>query len=38
LRAVAIALSLALQTTLSRFIVGGSVAVDLVLVAVIATH
>jgi predicted CDP-diglyceride synthetase/phosphatidate cytidylyltransferase len=34
---VAIALSLALQTTLSRFIVGGSVAVDLVLVAVIAT-
>ena len=34
---VAIALSLALQTTMSRFVVGGSVAVDLVLVAVIAT-
>ena len=34
---VAIALSLALQTTMSRFIVGGSVAVDVVLVAVIAT-
>jgi rod shape-determining protein MreD len=33
----AIALSLALQTTMSRFVVGGSVAVDLVLVAVIAT-
>jgi rod shape-determining protein MreD len=33
---VAIALSLALQTTLSRFLIGGSAAVDLVLVAVIA--
>ena len=32
---VAIALSLALQTTLSRFLIGGSAAVDLVLVAVI---
>ena len=32
---VAIALSLALQTTVSRFVVGGSAAVDLVLVAVI---
>ena len=32
----AIALSLALQTTLARFVVGGSVAIDLVLVAVIA--
>ena len=33
---VAIALALALQTTLARFVVGGSVAVDLVLVAVVA--
>ena len=33
---IAIALSLALQTTVSRFVIGGSVAVDLVLVAVIA--
>jgi rod shape-determining protein MreD len=32
---VAIALSLALQTSVSRFLVGGSAAVDLVLVAVI---
>ena len=32
---VAIALSLALQTTVSRFLIGGSAAVDLVLVAVI---
>jgi rod shape-determining protein MreD len=32
---VAIALALALQTTLTRFLVGGSAAVDLVLVAVI---
>jgi hypothetical protein len=30
---LAIALSLALQTTLSRFLIGGSAAVDLVLVA-----
>ncbi len=33
---VAIALALALQTTLARFVVGGSAAVDLVLVAVVA--
>ena len=33
---VAIALALALQTTLARFVVGGSSAVDLVLVAVVA--
>ena len=33
---VAIALALALQTTLARFIVGGSAAIDLVLVAVVA--
>ena len=32
---VAIALALALQTTLARFIVGGSAAIDLVLVAVV---
>jgi rod shape-determining protein MreD len=32
---VAIALALALQTTLTRFLVGGSAAVDLVLVAVV---
>ena len=32
----AIALALALQTTLARFVVGGSAAVDLVLVAVVA--
>ena len=32
---VAIALALALQTTLARFVVGGSAAVDLVLVAVV---
>jgi rod shape-determining protein MreD len=32
----AIALALALQTTLTRFVVGGSAAVDLVLVAVVA--
>jgi rod shape-determining protein MreD len=32
----AIALALALQTTMARFIVGGSAAVDLVLVAVVA--
>jgi rod shape-determining protein MreD len=32
---VAIALALALQTTLARFVVGGSAAIDLVLVAVI---
>lgn len=33
---IAIALALALQTTLTRFVVGGSAAVDLVLVAVVA--
>ncbi len=33
---IAIALALALQTTLARFVVGGSTAVDLVLVAVVA--
>lgn len=33
---VAIALALALQTTLARFMVGGSAAVDFVLVAVVA--
>lgn len=33
---VAIALALALQTTLARFVVGGAAAVDLVLVAVVA--
>ena len=33
---IAIALALALQTTLARFVVGGSAAVDLVLVAVVA--
>ena len=33
---VAIALALALQTTLARFLIGGSAAVDLVLVAVVA--
>jgi rod shape-determining protein MreD len=33
---IAIALALALQTTLTRFVVGGSTAVDLVLVAVVA--
>ena len=33
---VAIALALALQTTLARFVVGGSTAIDLVLVAVVA--
>ena len=33
---LAIALALALQTTLARFVVGGSAAVDLVLVAVVA--
>jgi rod shape-determining protein MreD len=33
---VAIALALALQTTLTRFVVGGASAVDLVLVAVVA--
>jgi len=33
---VAIELALALQTTLARFVVGGSAAVDLVLVAVVA--
>lgn len=33
---VSIALALALQTTLTRFVVGGSGAVDLVLVAVVA--
>jgi rod shape-determining protein MreD len=32
---IAIALALALQTTLARFLVGGSAAVDLVLVAVV---
>ena len=32
---IAIALALALQTTLTRFVVGGSAAVDLVLVAVV---
>ncbi len=32
---VAIALALALQTTLARFLVGGSAAIDLVLVAVV---
>jgi rod shape-determining protein MreD len=32
---VAIALALALQTTLARFVVGGTVAIDLVLVAVV---
>lgn len=32
----AIALALALQTTLARFVVGGSAAIDLVLVAVVA--
>jgi rod shape-determining protein MreD len=32
---VAIALALALQTTLARFVVGGSAAIDLVLVAVV---
>ena len=32
---IAIALALALQTTLTRFVVGGSTAVDLVLVAVV---
>ena len=33
---IAIALALGLQTTLARFVVGGSAAVDLVLVAVVA--
>ena len=33
---IAISLALALQTTLTRFVVGGSTAVDLVLVAVVA--
>lgn len=33
---IAIALALGLQTTLARFVVGGSTAVDLVLVAVVA--
>lgn len=33
---IAIALALGLQTTLTRFVVGGSAAVDLVLVAVVA--
>jgi len=33
---VAIALALAVQTTLGRFVVGGSTAIDLVLVAVVA--
>ena len=32
---IAIALALALQTTLARFVVGGTAAVDLVLVAVV---
>jgi len=32
---IAIALSLALQTTLARFVVGGTAAIDLVLVAVV---
>ena len=32
---IALALALALQTTLSRFVVGGAVAIDLVLVAVV---
>jgi rod shape-determining protein MreD len=32
---IAIALSLALQTTLARFVVGGTTAIDLVLVAVV---
>ena len=33
---IAIALALGLQTTLARFVIGGSAAVDLVLVAVVA--
>lgn len=33
---IAIALALALQTTLGRFVVGGAAAIDLVLVAVVA--
>jgi rod shape-determining protein MreD len=33
---ISIALALALQTTLTRFVVGGSAAIDLVLVAVVA--
>jgi rod shape-determining protein MreD len=33
---IAIALALGLQTTLARFVVGGSAAIDLVLVAVVA--
>jgi rod shape-determining protein MreD len=32
---IAVALALALQTTLARFVVGGTTAIDLVLVAVV---